>query len=408
MKLKVVIMSLLVVFFLSLNAVPVSALDGQAGNTVFAVDLKNGKIDPKVVVSDDKIFAITEGSYNYTTFSYDAMPKVFCLDMSGNVIWSTTINGGGWQLAAPVVSNGMVIVPSTDGSVYSLNEANGSIEWTYNLPFSYTGVTSTPIIYQNLIILANGDGSIIALTVAGKMAWTVNIASSIYFSSPVAKDGMIYIGSEDNKLHAIHANGSGEAWNITLPGKVRATPLLLDDEIVVNYAVYSGFVATDGSVVAIGYNGSLLWSVNINSTSTSPVKTSNGILVTSVTGVWMISDAGSLLWHANIDVFKGSAAASDQGVYLVSYGTPSRAYLLDNNGNVLFNRTLSPEGYSMNTPTLNSGKVYIGSDNGYVYALNAAESKDTSMIYILGAFVAVIVVIAIVGMAWQRSKKRRA
>jgi eukaryotic-like serine/threonine-protein kinase len=405
MKSKVIITGLLVVIMLSLNVMPVVATSGEAGDVAFSVDLQNGKIDPSITVSDGKAFAITEGSFNYTSFTYDLLPKVFCLDLSGNVIWSTQINGGGWQLAAPVVTSGHVIVASTDGNVYSLNEANGSIEWTSVLPFSYTGVTSTPLIFNDEIIIANGDGSLLALNLNGTMMWSVHLASSIYFSSPVAKDGIIYVGSEDNKLFAVHANGTGEAWNISTPGKIRATPLLLDDMIVFNYAVYDNYVATDGAVVAVGYNGTLLWTVNVNATSTSPVKTSNGILVTSVTGVWSISVEGSVLWHAAIDVFKGSAASSDQGVYLVSYGTPSRAYLIDNNGNILFNRTLSLEGYSMNTPTVVDGKVYIGSDDGYVYALNAAEEKDTTMIYIVGAIALLIVFVAIIGMAIQRGKK---
>jgi outer membrane protein assembly factor BamB len=340
-----------------------------SNDTVFSTNLNNGKIDPAVVVSGQKVYVVTEGVYNWTSYSYDKSPKVFCLNQNGAVVWSENITGGGYQLASPLVVGGQLIVPSTDGTVFSFNAANGSRLWTYSVPISWTGVTSSPIVYRDQIIIASGDGNVTALAMNGTKLWNTKIASSIYFSAPAAKDGIIYIGSDDLKLHAVYANGSGEAWNVTVPGKVKTSPLLLDDKIVITYAVYNGFVAINGGVAAYNYTGTQLWNVNINSTSSSPAWTTKGLVVTSVTGVTMVSESGAVLWAKNLGVVKSSPSVSRSGIYLVSYGSPAAAYMLDLNGKIVFNKTLAPADYSMSSPAIANGRVYLASDNGYVYCL---------------------------------------
>ncbi len=340
-----------------------------SNDTVFTTNLNNGKIDPTMVVSGSRIFVVTEGIYNYTTYSYDKSPKVFCLNLAGSIVWSANISGGGWQLASAVVAGDQLIVPSTDCNVYSFSVTNGSLLWTYALPFSWTGITSSPIVYRDQIIIASGDGNVTALALNGTKLWNTKIASSIYFSAPSVKDGVIYVGSEDSKLHAVSANGSGEAWNVTVPGKVRSSPLLLGDKIVITYAVYSGMVAIDGGVAAYNYTGVQKWNVNINSTSSSVAWTPKGIIATSVTGATMISEEGAVLWSKDLGVVKSSPGVSRSGIYLVSYGTPATLTMLDFNGTMLFNKTLSPSDYSMVSPTIANGRVYVAADNGYVYCL---------------------------------------
>jgi outer membrane protein assembly factor BamB len=218
------------------------------------------------------------------------------------------------------------------------------------------------------------------LALNGTMLWKTKIASSIYFSSPSAKGGLIYIGSDDSKLHAVYANGTGEAWNVTVPGKVRSSPLLMDDKIVITYGIYQGNVAIDGGVAAYRYNGIQEWNVNINSTSSSAALTSNGIVATSVSGVTMVSFNGTVIWTKNLGVVKSSPGVSKSGIYVISYSKPAAAYMLDFNGNVLFNKTLLPADYSMVSPTVANGRVYLASDNGYVYCLENLPPSFTATI----------------------------
>ena len=93
-----------------------------SNDTKFSTNLNNGDIDPTMVVSGGRVFVVTQGIYNYTSFSYDKSPKVFCLNTNGVIIWSANITGGGWQLASPLVVGSQLIVPSTDGMVYSLKD----------------------------------------------------------------------------------------------------------------------------------------------------------------------------------------------------------------------------------------------------------------------------------------------
>ncbi len=344
----------------------------QSSELMWSTNLSNGNIDSSVVTAHGKIYVVTEGIYNWSSYQYEQSPKAYCMDSDGEILWQSEFGGAGYQIGSPLLINDMMIVPSTDGKIYAFDSGNGTLVWSFSTATSWTGVTSSPIIYREQIIFGGGDGSVYSLATNGSLLWKTSIASSIYFSSPAADDGTVYIGSEDGELHAVAANGSGEIWNATVEGKVRSSPLLLEDKIVVTYSMYQDFVAVDGGIAAFSYSGEELWNTTINATSSSPALTPEGIAATSVEGLKMISEQGDIIWELDVNAaVKGSPTVGESSIYIATYEAQSRVLGVDFEGDVIWSKLLEPEfpeHYSMSSPTLTEGVMYVSADNGYVYA----------------------------------------
>jgi eukaryotic-like serine/threonine-protein kinase len=338
------------------------------------MNLGSGAIDSAMVAAQGGIYVVTAGLFNWTSLVHDSMPKIYRLNPEGDVMWEADYSNAGYQLASPLLVDNLLILPSTDGKVYAFHADDGRQAWNYSTGFSYSGVTSSPVLHKNRVIVGGGDGTLYALELNGTLAWSERLSSSIYFSSPAVREDIIYIGTEDALLHAVASDGSGEIWNVSAGGKVRSSPLLLEDMIVITYGVYDGFVAVDGGIRAFSYNGTLLWDIDLNATSTSPALTPNGIAVTSVDGLSMVSPEGEMLWSLETeDPMKGSPAVSGEAIYVTTWGNQTTVMAVGYEGELLWQTLLSPDSayqYSMCSPILVDSVLYVSADNGYVYAFD--------------------------------------
>jgi outer membrane protein assembly factor BamB len=60
-----------------------------------------------------------------------AKKQLFALNTSdGTVAWQARVAG---EAIRPVVSDGMVLVHTSNGQLQALNEADGAVKWTVNL-----------------------------------------------------------------------------------------------------------------------------------------------------------------------------------------------------------------------------------------------------------------------------------
>ena len=86
----------------------------------WAMDLENGAIDTPVIVANGLEYVITGGKMNFLPpYGYDTNSSIFCLNASGETVWHADI-GNGYQVGAPLIYAGMVIVPSANGKVLHL------------------------------------------------------------------------------------------------------------------------------------------------------------------------------------------------------------------------------------------------------------------------------------------------
>jgi len=376
------------------------------GELLWSRNLNNGRIDTTVVTANQSIYVVTEGVFDWTSSEYDSPPKVLCLDPDGDLIWESSFGGEGYQIASPLLAGDLILVPSTDGTLYAFNSKNGMEAWNYTTGASWTGITSSPILYREQVIFGSGDGKLYSLALNGTLLWDVQLASSIYFSSPAAADGVVYIGSEDGNLHAVASNGT-ELWNASIAEgdniKIRSSPLLMEDQIVVGYAIYDGFVAIDGGIAALSYEGEMLWNTIVNATSSSPALTAAGVAVTSSEGLKMLSEDGDVLWTFDAGApIKGSPTVSEEAIYVVTYAPQSTVFAVDFTGEEMWSLALEPElpeHYSMSSPTISDDVLYVAADNGYLYAFGevppVAGETEESWDLIIGVVLLVGVLIGL-------------
>jgi len=95
----------------------------------------------------------------------------------GTEIWRAQMAGE--VLAAPQTDGKIVVVQTYDGRLHGLNAADGTEAWVYdsNLPVLTLRGTSSPIIFEKLVMAAFGNGKVVAFELAtGATRWEARVA----------------------------------------------------------------------------------------------------------------------------------------------------------------------------------------------------------------------------------------
>jgi polyvinyl alcohol dehydrogenase (cytochrome) len=135
--------------------------------------------------------------------------------------------------STPVVLDGNVYFADWNGSVYSANVINGTINWKVNLgyPISSTPTLSNGVVYIGLGPL--GQTKVYALSQKnGSIVWstTINSTERAIWGSPTVFRGLVYIGvagagdpagqvdtnaSKVGQLYALNSTTGAVEWNFT-------------------------------------------------------------------------------------------------------------------------------------------------------------------------------------------------
>ena len=135
--------------------------------------------------------------------------------------------------------------------------------------------------YEHVLTTSNVSG--LALD------WRVSTGDSIY-SSPAVAGGVVYVGSNDRKLHAFDASTGAELWNFPTGNFVDSSPT------VANGIIYVG--SDDGMVYALdAAKGIELWSFLTGSfVDSSPTVVNNSVYIGSGDGKIYALDASTGGW----------------------------------------------------------------------------------------------------------------
>jgi outer membrane protein assembly factor BamB/predicted phosphodiesterase len=134
----------------------------------------------------------------------------------GRVRWRATT--GGYCHSSPVVADQTVIIGSADGSVYCFASDVGTERWR----FATRGpVYASAAIAQGLAMIASGDGSVYGIdlqTGTLRWRWALPPSSSAFSQSPAATDGeRVFIGAWDRHVYALDVVSGREVWRYEVP-----------------------------------------------------------------------------------------------------------------------------------------------------------------------------------------------
>ena len=238
----------------------------DVGNTHFmrAIDAKTGALiwkytrdqPPECMCSyqstltDGLLFAQTDGHSLYAFAPSGSVPS--------KRLWSFA--GDGALLTKPVSSDGVVVVGSSDRSLYGLDAKTGKTLWTGTTGYAFT---ADPVIVGSVVIIGDQGGNIDGFDLkTGKPLWTFSASGAI--DDPAVTEGTIaYVVSEDHNLYALNIKNGQTVWQYSMDDYAEHAPILLGHLVVVDNRA--------GQLIGLdAAKGSLVRQTNLDGTPFSP------------------------------------------------------------------------------------------------------------------------------------------
>lgn len=256
---------------------------GSGDGNVYALDDATGALKWKFktgdvvhaspAVADGMVFI---GSWDSWFYALDAK--------TGAVRWkfktgedAALHNQQGIQSSA-AVSDGMVYFGCRDSHLYALDEKTGEKRWAFDTKGSW--VLASPAVSHGKVFFSTSDSGMMYAADAktGAVDYAVGFNGWPVYSSPAISGDMLYVGSTEGKLAAVHAASGRIVWSFETDGMKqnagqngRAIKSYFSvfssnfyDDIVAGYnelltvgPILSSPVVADGTIYLTGVDGSL-------------------------------------------------------------------------------------------------------------------------------------------------------
>ncbi|CUX96604.1 Outer membrane protein assembly factor BamB precursor [Candidatus Doolittlea endobia] len=311
----------------------VKVLDADSGKEIWSNNLsihtgffscnRPAQLSGGVSVADSRIYLGSE------------LAKVYALNaQNGSVVWQTTVAGE--ALSTPVISDGMVLIHTSNGMLQALNKADGVIKWTVNLDM--------PL-----------------LTLRGE-------------SSPTTAFGTAIVGGDNGRVSAVMINHGQLIWQQRISQSSGATEITRINDVqttpvVVNDAVYA--LAYNGNLAALDlHSGRVIWSLGIGSATNLIVNDGRIYLVDQNDRVIAVdAQDGVTLWcqsgllHRNLTspvLYNGYIVTGDSEGYL--------HWINIDDGHFIVQQKVDSAGL-LAAPIIGGDKLIVQAKNGKVYAI---------------------------------------
>lgn len=268
--------------------------------------------------------------------------------------------------SSPKEHRGNIYFGSGDGHVYALDIRTGALKWKYN-----TGdvVHATPALLDSVLYIGSFNGTMYALNALnGGLLWTFKSVGHRFFpkgefqGSPVAGNGLVFVGGRDYNVYAIDARKGYCHWNKQFP-RGWALSLTLRDT-----ALYVGTSDDDVMIAMDARTGTELWRTNVRfntfgRAALGPSMIYFGTLLGRLHG--MDASSGKIVWTYTTDGFNKNNAR-----YFVHPDSISK--------DRFYSVVKTPEGYidglyslgaMFSDPVLTNGMMVISSTDGSLYCL---------------------------------------
>lgn len=232
-------------------------------------------------------------------------------------------------------------ITGNSGAVIALDLTvkNITVTWAYpmtNTDFSPGNIYGGIVLANGKLFFADGLGQLFALDAnTGRMAWqqpfNPNTGARIW-STPAVNDKLVFVASQDHHVYAVDQSTGDLAWKFPVAeapqvGTFSGSPAVYSDTLYVG--------SFDSNLYALDLTGKLKWTFKADGRLWDPPAEVDGILY-----------FGDL----NGDVY-----ALDAATGLAKWSQPAKV-----------------EGGVRATPLIADGKIYIGTDQFKLYALDTS------------------------------------
>jgi serine/threonine protein kinase len=234
-------------------------------------------------------------------------------------------------------------------------------------------IRSGPTSARDLAIVGSYDNNVWAIRLeSGEQAWKFPTKGGIATSPSVDENSKLVIfGSEDFTLYALDYRSGRLTWTYNTKDRIRSTPRIAHDHVF--------FGSDDGRLFALGVSsGRFLWSYDAGAPVRSrPFVTNDLVIFGTESGeVFGVSLSGQRKW--NFRTRRGVIAApyvdQEEGICYIGSGD-GYLYALDA-GNGYSSWRFRTNGPIYSSPTEYKGLIYFGSADGNLYAVNAQNARE--------------------------------
>ncbi len=154
--------------------------------------------------------------------------------------------------AAPVLTeDGQLLAASYDKLLYSLNPETGAQNWAFD--GSTNRLLASPLVSDGMIYLPSSDYNLYALDMKGSLVWQYKAENALW-TTPVSDGEIIYQPSMDHHIYALNAKTGKLVWKSDdLDGPIAGSPTLSPEGILYVATFNSKLVAVDSAT------GKMLW-----------------------------------------------------------------------------------------------------------------------------------------------------
>lgn len=326
-------------------------------------------------VADGKIFASDRQGI---VAAFDAL--------SGEQLWQVELNPSDGFFSAKqsallsggiATGYGKLAIGSESGQLYLLDQQTGDTLWQQQIGGE---ILAMPILTNNLVIAAMGNGKVVALDIdSGEQRWTYHSdvpALTLRGSSGMVENqGAIFFGLPRGKIAGVLTDDGRAIWQqaiATTKGQnelanvidVDATPLILGGTL---YAV-----AYNGNLAALELrSGKVLWKRAYSSFQSMTLDGFNLYVTTTQGHVYAVDRRSGLEKWGQLGLEnRGLSAPVLFGEYLVVTDFEGYLHLLDTEqGNFVGQTQLDSDGY-LAKPVVDHDLLYLLSKDGLLSAIS--------------------------------------
>lgn len=366
---------------------------GSADGNLYAIDANSGSLKWKFatkgwVSSSPAVAAGTVyfGSYDSNFYAVDAATGElkWKFQTSGEKHYTGTHLHGlqpaaeampdPWDffLSSPSVWNGAVYFGSGDGNVYALDATTGALKWKFP-----TGdvIHSSPAIADGKLFIGSWDSFLYALDAGtGKEKWRFKTGDDPAIhnhvgiqASPAVVDGTVYFGCRDSNLYAVDAATGKQKWLYSTQGSwVNNSAVVHDGKIYFGTSIPSFVHALDAKTGATIFD--LPGETPIfSSMALAGDKLYFGNFSGKLTAIDLKTHVP--VWTFQSEASKKNAPAMTNADGTIKFEMVFSSPNLFYEDMVLAVSKLFTMGTFLSSPVVVDNVIYIGSTDGYLYAL---------------------------------------
>ncbi|UCB42766.1 MAG: PQQ-like beta-propeller repeat protein [Dehalococcoidales bacterium] len=280
--------------------------------------------------------------------------SLYALDSdTGTKLWE--FRTGGIVESSPAVVDGIVYFGSTDGNFYALNAETGAKLWNFR---SGMANQSSPAVADGMVFFGSDNSKMYALdTKTGEILWEFKSDGPI-ISSPAVANGIVYFSTASKHVYALQASNGRFRLRVRLDGTI-SSPAVKDGIVYIN--IGSNLFALDGK--ARNWPGEYqlgnFW-IQMYAFHLAPIPPPmSGYL-------WNVPRLGGRSHSSPALTSDTIYTAFDRYLYAIDIKTHEKLWELP----------FEAGGELRSSPALGDDVVYIGSEDGLLYAVDTTNGEE--------------------------------